>query len=245
MPLDVSSLPPGANRRVRGVEPDMLTGGSHPERAPSGWFPSLLLVHGYCSGGNVWPAADFTQPKTAFLRPEREPDARSIRATDRAASDRGRSDFVRNRRAQPGRVRSAPPPHVLRQRPRPRAPRAEDPERGHAVPGDAARVVGRVRVRGQQRHDPRGLGDLARGIPSWARAEVYYWTTSNSGSACSIFTDGFLTNPRTAPSSSSAASSPARTRWAHRRLVPHDRDEQPRELHDHTRNQSMNAAAAR
>jgi hypothetical protein len=94
MPIDVGALPAAASRRIRAVEPDMLTGGSLPEKPAIGLAPSLMLVHGYCSGGSVWPAADFTQPNR-LPRPEREPHARRVRAVDRAAG------------ARPGSLRSA------------------------------------------------------------------------------------------------------------------------------------------
>ena len=44
---------------------------------------------------------------------------------------------------------------------------------------------------------PAGAATWLAGIPSWARSEVFYWTTSNSGSACNIFTDLFLSDPAT------------------------------------------------
>src|SRR5262249_32185761 len=34
----------------------------HPHAPP-------MLVHGYCSSGTIWPAADFTEPKLVFLDP--------------------------------------------------------------------------------------------------------------------------------------------------------------------------------
>src|SRR5262249_10580592 len=42
---------------------------------------------------------------------------------------------------------------------------------------------------------PSGSAMWLTGIPTWARAEVYYWTTSNSGSVCNSLTELFLADP--------------------------------------------------
>jgi hypothetical protein len=42
---------------------------------------------------------------------------------------------------------------------------------------------------------PTGAAAWLAGIPSWARAEVHYWTTSNAGSVCDGLTNFFLSSP--------------------------------------------------
>ncbi len=93
---------------------------------------------------------------------------------------------------------------------------------------------------------PAGSAAWLAGIPSWARAQVSYWTTSNSGSACSIFTDGFLTNPEDGVVEMFRGQLPGGNSmghvigWCHTTGMSN-----PANYTDHVRNQAMDAAAAR
>ncbi len=44
-------------------------GGAHSPAGVGALAPALMLVHGYCSSGSIWSAADFTAPKLEFLDP--------------------------------------------------------------------------------------------------------------------------------------------------------------------------------
>src|SRR6185436_12116976 len=84
------------------ITSEMLTGGTtlmlqsvsplgpHTRADPVLINPALMLVHGYCSGGSIWPAADFTQPKVQFLDPNanrtHDQFAQLIAATAQAAN---------------------------------------------------------------------------------------------------------------------------------------------------------------
>jgi hypothetical protein len=93
---------------------------------------------------------------------------------------------------------------------------------------------------------PAGSATWLAGIPSWARAEVSYWTTANSGSACSGLTDFLLTDPEDGTVEMFRGQLPGGnsmghvTGWCHTTGMSN-----PANYTDHARNQAMNAAAAR
>jgi len=247
VPLDVGALPAAASRRIRAFEPDMLTGGSRPERTAVGLVPSLMLVHGYCSGGSIWPAADFTQPKTVFLDPNanRSHDQFAQRIAQQAQAA-GLTSFGVVTHSQGGCAAL----HLLTYyesgldlaRHGRRIQSLAAPYQGTPLASLGAFACG---VNNDM--TPSGSATWLAGIPSWARAEVYYWTTSNAGATvCSSLTELFLGDPNDGTVEMTRGQLPGAnsmghvTGWCHTTGMSF-----PANYTDHTRNQAMNAAAAR
>ena len=93
---------------------------------------------------------------------------------------------------------------------------------------------------------PSGAAAWLAGIPSWARAEVYYWTTSDAGSACNLLTSLILSDPEDGTVEKDRGQLPGAnsmghvTGWCHTTGMSY-----PASYTDHGRNQAMDAAAAR
>ena len=84
------------------------------------------------------------------------------------------------------------------------------------------------------------------GIPSWARAEVTYWTTQNSGGACNFLTSLFLDSPNDGVVERAKGQLPGGTNaghvvgWCHTTGMSN-----PANYLDSVRNVERDAAAAR
>jgi hypothetical protein len=208
--------------------------------------PALLLVHGYCSSGAIWPAAHFSAPKLNFLDPNanRSHDqfAQLLIAQANAAQ---LSSFGIVAHSQGG----AAALHLLTY-----YTSGLDYATGQrliqsvATPylGTPLASLGFFACGVNSNMTPSGAPTWLAGIPSWARAKVHYWTTSNSGSACNGLTDFFLSNPedgtveRTRGQLSGGNSMGHVTGWCHTTGMSN-----PANYTDATRNAAMNAAAAR
>jgi len=84
------------------------------------------------------------------------------------------------------------------------------------------------------------------GIPSWARADVSYWTTSNAGFACSIWTDLLLSNPDDGVIEMARGQLPGGNSMGHTLGWCHSSDmADPPHTTDAARNAEMDAQAAR
>ncbi len=259
--LALPELAPRAGGPARELAAEMLTGGPstllapppgtqpagpHAPSTPSSNERALMLVHGYCSSGSIWPAADFTAPKVEFLDPNqnRSHDAFAQLLAQRAAqANLGSFGVVAH--SQGGcaalhlltyytsgldsavgarRIQSVATPYQ----------------------GTPLASLGSFACGVNSDMTPSGSATWLAGIPSWARNEVWYWTTSNSGSACNFLTDFFLTNPEDGTVEQSrgqltgAHSMGHVTGWCHTTGMSN-----PANYTDHARNQAMNAAAAR
>jgi hypothetical protein len=246
MRLDVGALPDAASRRVRSVEPDMLTGRPIPEKTAVGLSPSLMLVHGYCSSGSIWPAADFTQPKTAFLDPNanrtHDQFAQLIAQQAQAA---GLTSFGVVTHSQGGCAAL----HLLTYY----TSGLDLARHGRKIQSLAAPYQGTplaslgIFACGVNNDmTPSGSATWLAGIPTWARAEVYFWTTSNSGSVCNSLTELFLADPNDGTVEMNRAQLPGGNSMGHTVGWCHTTGmSNPASYTDHTRNQAMNAAAAR
>lgn len=208
--------------------------------------PALMLVHGYCSSGAIWPAAHFTAPKLNFL------DANANRSHDQfaqlliaQANAAQLSSYGIVAHSQGG----AAALHLLTY-----YTSGLDYATGQrliqsvATPylGTPLASLGFFACGVNSNMTPSGAPTWLAGIPSWARAKVHYWTTSNSGSACNGLTDFFLSNPedgtveRTRGQLSGGNSMGHVTGWCHTTGMSN-----PANYTDATRNAAMNAAAAR
>ncbi len=246
LPLDVGALPAAASRRIRAVESDMLTGGSLPEKGAIGLAPSLMLVHGYCSSGNIWPAADFSQPKTVFLDPNanRTHDQFAQLIAQQAAAA-GLTSFGVVTHSQGGCAAL----HLLTYY----TSGLDLARHGRKIQSLAAPYqgtplasLGGFACGVNNDMTPSGSATWLAGIPSWARAEVYFWTTSNSGAVCNSLTELFLVDPNDGTVEMIHGQLPGGNSMGHTVGWCHTTGmSNPASYTDHTRNQAMNTAAAR
>jgi len=249
------SAPPLARPRWSGgaVTAKMLTGvsgtsigaGSQPPpEIPH--YRSLMLVHGYCSGGSIWPAADFSQPKLEFLDPSanRTHDEFAQLIAQRASSQQLASfGVVAHSQGGPAAL------HLLTYY----SSGLDFASGGRRIQSVAAPYqgtplasLGGFACGVNSNMTPAGSTTWLAGIPSWARAEVSTWTTANSGSACNALTALFLSDPEDGTVEKLRAELPGGnnmghvTGWCHTTGMSN-----PANYTDHARNQAMNAAAGR
>jgi pimeloyl-ACP methyl ester carboxylesterase len=231
----------------------MLTGNSDTTIGSSGAAPpeyphyrSLVLVHGYCSSGSIWPAADFSQPKLEFLDPNanRSHDQFAQLIAQRAAAQHlGSFGVVAHSQGGPAAL------HLLtyynsaldRSSAGRRIQSVASPYQGTPLASLGGFACG---VNSDM--TPTGSATWLAGIPSWARAEVSTWTTANSGSACNALTSLFLTDPEDGTVEKFRSELPGGNNlghvvgWCHTTGMSN-----PANYTDHARNLSMDAAAGR
>ncbi len=208
--------------------------------------PGLVLTHGYCSTGSIWPAAQFTQPKYAFL------DLSANRSHDQfaqligsRADLAGFSSFGVVGHSQGGCAAlhlftyyTSGLDHATGGR---RIQSLATPYQGTPLAS-----LGFFTCGTNSNLTPSGAATWLAGIPTWARAEVSYWTTSNSGSACNVLASLLLADPEDGTVERSRGQLPGAnsmghvTGWCHTTGMS-----QPAGYLDATRNAQMNAEAAR
>ncbi|MFN0243738.1 MAG: choice-of-anchor X domain-containing protein [Planctomycetota bacterium] len=253
--VDTPALPQSNATSHVAITPQMLTGGSaatiaghSPARPqPKPRVPALALVHGYCSGGNVWPAADFTQPKVVFLDPNaNRTHDEFAQLLDQAAQQAGLTSFGIVAHSQGGAAAlhlytyyASGLDHAIGAR---RIQSVATPYQGTPLAS-----LGGFACGVNNNMTPAGAATWLAGIPTWARAEVYFWTTSNSGStACNTLASFLLSDPEDGTVEQFRGQLPSGnsmghvTGWCHTTGMSF-----PANYTDHVRNQAMNAAAAR
>lgn len=243
---DTPRLPALGPRRE--ISRDMLDGTDPEAGAPLGlaWKRSLLLVHGYCSSGSIWPAADFAQPKLEFLDPSanRTHDQFAQLIAQRAQAAHLTSfGIVGHSQGGPAAL------HLLTYYSSGldlsfggrRIQSVASPYQGTPLAS-----LGFFACGTNNNMTPSGAATWLAGIPSWARAEVFTWTTSNSGSACNVFTGLLLTDPEDGTVEKTRGELPGGnnmghvTGWCHTTGMSN-----PANYTDHARNLAMDGAAAR
>lgn len=253
--VDAPVLPPSRTSAPVAITPQMLTGSSAATIAghapalpqPKPRVPALALVHGYCSGGSIWPAADFTQPKVVFLDPNaNRTHDEFAQLLDQAAQQAGLTSFGIVAHSQGGAAAlhlytyyASGLDHAIGAR---RIQSVATPYQGTPLAS-----LGGFACGVNNNMTPAGAATWLAGIPTWARAEVYFWTTSNSGStACNALTSFFLSDPEDGTVEQFRGDLPSGngmghvTGWCHTTGMSF-----PANYTDHVRNQAMNAAAAR
>jgi pimeloyl-ACP methyl ester carboxylesterase len=205
-----------------------------------------MLVHGYCSSGSIWPAADFAQPKLEFLDPNanrtHDQFAQLINAQAQAA---GLTSFGVVTHSQGGCAAL----HLLTYY----TSGLDFSTGGRRIQALAAPFqgtplasLGSFACGVNNDMTLAGAATWLSGIPTWARAEVYYWTTSDAGTPCNFLTNLFLTDPEDGTVEEIHGQLPSgnnmghTTGWCHTTGMSY-----PASYTNHTRNQAMNAAAAR
>lgn len=251
IPVPAGALPPLAGRGAGRISVATLTSFSSASPvgplAPSGAAliqPGLMLSHGYCSSGGVWPSADFSQPKLNFL------DGSQNRTHDEfaqllAQQGAGFTSFGVVAHSQGGPAAL----HLLTYYQSP-LDQAQGPRRiqsvGSPYQGTPLASLGFFACGVNNDMTPGGASTWLAGIPSAARAEVYYWTTANDGSACNFFTDLLLTNPEDGTTERSRGQLPGGNNMGHTTGWCHTTGmSDPAQYTDSSRNAQMDAEAAR
>jgi hypothetical protein len=253
LPLQVTALPPVVGHGLRHVTPAMLYSpilaprpepGQVQEDNPGPHQGLLLLVHGYCSNGSIWPASDFSQPKQEFLDPNQN------RTHDQFAqllqhSVVGRTSFGVVTHSQGGMAAL----HLYTYY-NSGLDGALGPRRIQtlAAPYQGTPLASLGSFSCGVNNDMTYAGSTLwlAGIPTWARNEVWYWTTSDGGSPCNFFTGLLLTNPEDGVVEVSHGQLPGGhsmgnvTGWCHTTGMTY-----PASYTDHARNADMNTNAAR
>lgn len=251
LPLTFAALPASSSAPVSTVAPAMLMAPAPPLIGsaialprPRPAFQTLLLVHGYCSGGSIWPAVDFTAPKQEFLDPNQN------RTHDQFAQLLRQSVPARKSFGIVGHSQGGPAALQLYTYYVSGLDNALGPRRIQSVAspyqGTPLASLGGFSCGVNNDMTPAGSTTWLAGIPSWARAEVWYWTTSNSGSACNFFSGLILTDPEDGTVEQFRGQLPGAnsmghvTGWCHTTGMTN-----PANYTDHVRNALMNTNAAR
>ncbi len=254
MPLDILTLPPIVGLGTSTVTRSMLSAPIPAssallspdtyQLAPKPFGRRLLLVHGYCSSGSIWPAADFTAPKQEFLDPNRNRSHDQFAQLLRTAVNaRGSFGVVGHSQGGPAALHlytyyvsgldTAVGPRLIQS--------VASPYQGTPLASLGSFACGT-----NNDMTTSGAPVWLAGIPSWARARVHYWTTSNSGSACNFFTGLLLTDPEDGTTEQFRGQLPGAnsmghmTGWCHTTGMSN-----PANYTDHSRNALMNTNAAR
>ena len=208
------------------------------------WLRALMLSHGYCSSGPIWPPADFSAPKLVFLDPN------ANRSNDQfaqllAAAGAGEDSFGFVGHSQGGLAAL----HLLTYYAS-GLDHAIGPRRIQSVAspyqGTPLASLGFFACGVNDDMTPSGAVTWLAGIPTWARNEVSYWTTQNSGAACNFFTNLVLASPNDGTVEKDRGQLPGAhsmghvTGWCHTTGMTN-----PASYTDHARNLEMDAQAAR
>jgi hypothetical protein len=261
--LQMRTLPRSAQQAIAGVSTDMLTG-ARPDVASAAdtigaaafvGGRKLVLVHGYCSGGNPWPTADFTN-YAVFSDPSQNRShdqfARMIRdygaqfdSFGGVGHSQGGAALLHLYTYYWSGLDSSSGPRLLQS--------VGTPYQGTALAGNLA-LLGQIFGVGcgtnwDLTYDGAAL--WLAGIPAWARSRLYYWTTSFTDvwwryDYCHIGSDLLLSDPddgaveRWSGQVPGAHNMGHKTGWCHTVGM---RD--PAQYMDHTRNAEMNASGNR
>lgn len=267
LPLPAGPLPPSAFGPPGDVTTEMLVGpqpgvtfGPGPAPGPAAGGPTgaagsaakspvafdraLLLSHGYCSSGVIWPAADFAQPKIVFV------DANANRSQDEfaqllAAAGASKDSFGVVAHSQGGLAAL----HLLTWY-QSGLDYALGPRRIQALAspwlGTPLASLGFFACGVNDDLTTSGAPLWLSGIPGWARQEVFFWTTQNDGSACNFFTDLVLGDPNDGTVEKARGQLAGGNNMGHVAGWCHTTGmSDPASYLDHARNAEMDAQAAR
>lgn len=254
MPVPVGALPPLAGRGR--VAPESLFGPASNASAPPTVTsaaprepvlpnPGLVLSHGYCASGNPFPTGDFSPPRFVFSDTgrNRSHDQFARRIMTQASAY---TSFGVVGHSQGGNAAL----HLLTYYQSP-LDQAQGPRRiqsvGAPYQGTPLASLGFFACGVNNNLTPSGGTVWLAGIPSWARAEVYYRTTEEGGFfACQIFTALLLANPEDGTTERSRGQLPGAQNeghvsgWCHTVLMA-----DPPQCEDGGRNAVMDSLAAR
>ncbi|MFT7664911.1 MAG: hypothetical protein ACI87A_003145 [Planctomycetota bacterium] len=262
MQLD-ADLPPNWSAPIYAITPKMQTGkrpiglaqpGPSIELQPSPPLPAgLMLVHGYCSGG-VWPTGDFTGFSVfQDINQSRSNDEFALLLDD-SASQFGSYGVVAHSQGGLAALHlytfywsgldNAVGSRLIQS--------VGSPYQGTALAGDLS-LLGSIFGAGcGENADLTYTGSALwlANIPSWARDDVYYFTTSFFDGFffdfCSLATDLFLDDPDDGVTEMAYGQLPGANNMGHKESWCHTTGmSDPAQYFDTSRNLSMDASAAR
>ncbi|MCY2960640.1 MAG: hypothetical protein NTY35_10785 [Planctomycetota bacterium] len=206
--------------------------------------PALALVHGYCSGGSIWPAAHFTQPKLEFLDPNANRTHDQFALLLRQATS-AQTSFGVVAHSQGGMAALHLLTYYASGLDHATGPRLIQSV-GSPYQGTPLASLGFFACGVNNDMTTGGAPIWLAGIPTWARSKVYYWTTQNSGSACSALANLWLGQPNDGTTERDRGQLPGAnsmghiTGWCHTTGMSN-----PASYTDATLNAERNAQAAR
>ena len=254
--LSIPILPEASKNAVSSITDEMRTGKRPNLTIDNAVGGKLMLVHGYCSGGNPFPTAQFTS-NIVFSDPNQnrthDQFANRIRTFGAAYPSFGIVAHSQGGAASlhlytyywSGLDYATGGTRLIQS--------VGTPYQGTALAGNLA-LLGQIFGAGCGTNydlSYSGAASWLAGIPSWARAKVYYSTTSFTDvwyryDYCNAATDLFLSDPddgvveRAYAQLSGANNRGHKTGWCHTSGM---RD--PAQTSDSSRNADMNATAAR
>lgn len=261
IPLTMEGLLPRVQAPGR-VLPDMQTAPRNDDRA----FPvdveipltarvagghNLLLIHGYCAGGNPWPVSDFSGGLEIFGDPNANRSHDEFALLIKALGD-GSKSYGTVAHSQGGCASLhlftyyfsgldwAEGPRLIQS--------LGTPYQGTPLAGDAA-SLGDIFGSGCGENTDLSVDGAAiwlSGIPTAARARVHYWTTSFSGLWCNFFSGLLLSNPEDGVIEVARGQLPGANNMGNTVGQCHTTGmSNPPQYQDSTRNAEMNTNAAR
>jgi hypothetical protein len=258
--LKINNLPEAASRTFAGITEEMRTGKRPAEQSSTTSVTQavggkVLLIHGYCSGGNPFPTSQFTN-YAVFSDPNqsRTHDQFAILIRNfgaqfpsfgAVAHSQGGAASLHLYTYYWSGLDYATGNRLIQS--------VGTPYQGTALAGNLA-VLGQVFGAGcgsNANLTYSGAAAWLAGIPTWARARVHYSTTSFTDvwyryDYCSLATDLFLSDPEDGVTERAYGQLPSannrghKTGWCHTSGM---RD--PAQTSDSSRNADMNANAAR
>lgn len=247
--------PPITPAMTLGAPPDDGTGARPASAVGQVYDPTppkraLLLTHGYCSGP-VWPLGDFSGTVLEFLDPNQS------RSHDEFAQLLGAFGAQVDSFGIVAHSQGGPASLQLYTYYQSGLDLAQDgrriqsvgsPYQGSPLAGDIAALGGIFGAGCGPNDDLAPAGSLLwlAGIPSWAREEVHYWTTSTDGLWCLFLSQLLLGNPNDGVVEQSRGQLPGANNmghvegWCHTTAM-----NDPPQVTDTARNLEMDAEAAR
>lgn len=253
--LNVKSLPEAANSVVIEINDEMRMGKRPRLTVSDAVGGKLMLVHGYCSGGNTFPTSQFTN-YVVFSDPNQNRThdqfanliknfGASLPSFGVVAHSQGGAASLHLYTYYWSGLDYATGSRLIQS--------VGTPYQGTALAGNLA-LLGQIFGAGCGSNSNltySGAASWLAGIPTWARVKVHYSTTSFTDvwwryDYCNLATDPFLSDPedgvveRAYAQLSGANNRGHKTGWCHTGGM---RD--PAQTSDSTRNADMNANAAR
>lgn len=212
---------------------------------------NLMLVHGYCAGGNPWPVSDFTGGLEIFSDPDQNRSHDQFANLILALGDNSKSYGV-IAHSQGGAAALhlwtyyfsgldwAEGPRLIQS--------VGTPYQGTPLAGSLAGLGDIFGSGCGENADlaPDGAALWLSGIPAANRDDVYYWTTAPTSGSCNSLSGFFLSDPEDGVVESARGQLPGGNNmglvygWCHTTGMS-----QPAQYFDSSRNTEMNAEAAR
>lgn len=212
---------------------------------------NLLLVHGYCAGGNPWPLSDYTGALEIFSDPNANRSHDQFALLIKALADTTKSAGV-VAHSQGGCASLHLYTYYFSALDWAEGPRLIQslgtPYQGTPLAGSLA-GLGDIFGSGCGQNTDLSVDGAAvwlSGIPTEARARVHYWTTSFSSGWCNFFSGLVLSNPEDGVIEVARGQLPGANNMGNTVGQCHTTGmSDPAQYLDATRNSEMNANAAR